>query len=112
MIHSRLHSGPRRIGIVRKPEDSMENPGHLLQRIELSRTTLWLHHFNRTLYSFDLENRKFHKENPPFSSALDDFFLLPDGRVLAAKEKRRYLGQYLWKLGISDRNTVFRFIER
>jgi hypothetical protein len=65
----------------------MENPGHLLQRIELIRTTLWLHYFNRTLYSFDLESREFHRENPPFSSALDDFFLLPDGRVLAAMEK-------------------------
>lgn len=65
----------------------MENPGHFLQRIDLSGTTLWLQYFNRTLYSFDLESREFQRENPPFLSALDDFFLMPDGKVLVAMEK-------------------------
>jgi hypothetical protein len=64
----------------------MEKPGHHLQRIDLSGSTLWLHYFERTLYSFNLESREFHKESPPFASAVDDFFLLPDGRVLAAME--------------------------
>ena len=65
----------------------MEKPGHLLQRIELCGSTLWLQYFNRTLYSFNLESREFQRENPPFLSAVDDFFLLPGGRLLVAMEK-------------------------
>jgi hypothetical protein len=65
----------------------MERPGHHLQRIDLSGSTLWLHYFERTLFSFNLDNREFQRETPPFVSAVDDFILLPDGRVLAAMEK-------------------------
>jgi len=65
----------------------VEKPGHHLQRIDISGSTLWLKYFNRTLYSFDLENRVFQQEYPPFRSAVDDFFLLPDGRLLVAMEK-------------------------
>jgi hypothetical protein len=65
----------------------MEKPGHNLQRIDLSGSILWLHYFDRTLFSFNLESREFQKEKPPFVSAVDDFFLLPDGRVLAAMER-------------------------
>jgi hypothetical protein len=65
----------------------MENPGHHLQRIDMSGSTLWLYYFERTLFSFNLESREFKQENPPFVSAVDDFFLLPDGRVLVAMEK-------------------------
>lgn len=65
----------------------MENPGHHLQRIEISGSTLWLHYFERTLLSFDLDRRESQRESPPFMSAVDDFFLLPDGRVLVAMEK-------------------------
>ena len=65
----------------------MEKPGHHLQRIDLSGSTLWLHYFERSLFSFDLDSREFQRENPPFMSAADDFFLLPDGRVLVAMER-------------------------
>ena len=65
----------------------MENPGHHLQRIDLCGSTLWLHYFERTLFSFDLETQEFQRETPPFVSAADDFFLLPDGRILVAMER-------------------------
>jgi hypothetical protein len=65
----------------------MEKPGHHLQRIELSGSTLWLHYFERTLFSFNLDSWECQRETPPFISAVDDFFLLPGGRVLAAMER-------------------------
>lgn len=65
----------------------MEKPGHHLQRIDMSGSTLWLHYFERTLFSFDLNRREFQQESPPFMSAVDDFFLLPDGRILVAMEQ-------------------------
>jgi len=66
----------------------MENPGHHLQRVECSgSSTLWLQYFERTLFSFDLNSREFQSEAPPFVSAVDDFFLLPDGKIVVAMEK-------------------------
>ncbi len=65
----------------------MDNPGHHLQRIDLCGSILWLHYFERTLFSFDLDKREFQMETPPFASAADDFFLLPDGRILVAMER-------------------------
>ena len=64
----------------------MENPGHHLQRIDLCGPTLWLHYFERLLFSFNLESEEFQRETPPFASAADDFFLLPDGRIVVAME--------------------------
>ncbi len=34
----------------------------------------------------DLNNWEFQRESPPFISAVDDFFLLPGGRILVAME--------------------------
>jgi hypothetical protein len=65
----------------------MEKPGHHLQRIDLFGPVLWLQYFERQLFSFNLDSREFQRETPPFVSALDDFFLLPDGRVVVAMEK-------------------------
>ena len=64
----------------------MEKPGHHLQRIDLCGSTLWLHYFERTLFSLDLNNWEFQRESPPFVSAVDDFYLLPGGRILVAME--------------------------
>lgn len=64
----------------------MEKPGHHLQRIDLFGPTLWLQYFERLLFSFNLESEEFQRETPPFVSAVDDFFLLPDGRIVVAME--------------------------
>jgi hypothetical protein len=65
----------------------MKNPGHHLQRIDLSGSTLWLQYFNRELVSFDLHTGEFQIEKPPFISPVDDFFLLPGGRVIVVMKK-------------------------
>lgn len=64
----------------------MENPGLHLSRIDVHGSTLWLHYFEQMLFSFDLVTRMFQREVPPFKAGVDDFFLLHDGRILAAME--------------------------
>ncbi len=65
----------------------MDKPVHHLQRIDISGSKLWLLYFERILYSFDLNSGEIQREHPPFISAVDDFFLLPGGRVLVAMER-------------------------
>jgi hypothetical protein len=67
--------------------EAMENPCHHLQRIDLFGPMLWLQYYERLLFSFNLNSREFQRETPPFVSAVDDFFLLPDGRIIVAMEK-------------------------
>jgi hypothetical protein len=64
-----------------------KNPGHHLKRIEIREHKFWLQYFNRTLYTLNFSNGEFKQVVPPFISPLDDYFLLPDGRVLVAMEK-------------------------